>query len=421
MERSNLYGRLVTWPKTEPLPVDCSVMPTFIGKRCQRCGQDNRAALPGNHWYCLACLKLGRVSTRDVLLFLPEPNDFPPVAPMTWRGQLTSRQATVSQDLVQSYQDHRDHLVWAVTGAGKTEMLFPVIDWALHHRGRVAILSPRVDVVLELAPRLQAAFSTPIQVLHGQERIPYHYRQLVLATTHQALRFRQAFDLIVVDEVDAFPFRGDEALAYAVSQAKKKEGMVVYLTATPTPDLLKRVKHGQLRQSYLPQRFHGGALPLIQVVRVGDWRKRCPRRLAEAVKHWQDTKTPFLIFVPEIKDLVLVEKYLQDFPTLKGATVYSQDPDRALKVVKLRRGDYQYLITTTILERGVTVPGLEVAILGADEGTFSTAALVQIAGRVGRSKDRQDGLVLALVQEQTLPLRRAQQQIAALNQKAQGH
>lgn len=43
------------------------------------------------------------------------------------------------------------------------------------------------------------------------------------------------------------------------------------------------------------------------------------------------------------------------------------------------------LLTTTILERGVTIERLEVAVIGAEHKVFSDSALVQIAGRVGRS------------------------------------
>src|SRR5690606_21572732 len=54
---------------------------------------------------------------------------------------------------------HRDRsysqrplLSWAVTGAGKTEMIFPLIATELQRRGKVLVATPRRDVVLELLP-----------------------------------------------------------------------------------------------------------------------------------------------------------------------------------------------------------------------------------------------------------------------------
>ncbi|WP_374955073.1 DEAD/DEAH box helicase family protein [Paenibacillus sp. PCH8] len=59
-------------------------------------------------------------------------------------------------------------LLWAVTGAGKTEMIFPLLQHTLDRGGRALVATPRRDVVLELAPRLAKAFpGTPIATLYG--------------------------------------------------------------------------------------------------------------------------------------------------------------------------------------------------------------------------------------------------------------
>ena len=64
---------------------------------------------------------------------------------------------------------HERRLLWAVTGAGKTEMIFSTIEQAIQNRERICIASPRVDVCLELFPRLQAAFkSVEMVLLHGK-------------------------------------------------------------------------------------------------------------------------------------------------------------------------------------------------------------------------------------------------------------
>ena len=107
----------------------------------------------------------------------------------------------------------------------------------------------------------------------------------------------------------------------------------------------------------------------------------------------------FLVFVPRIDQLSSVLQAIQkQFPELNLATVYAEDPERIEKVSAMREGQLTGLITTTILERGVTFPGIDVAVLGADDEIFSMAALVQIAGRVGRSPKRPTGTVLFICQ-----------------------
>lgn len=53
-------------------------------------------------------------------------------------------------------------------------------------------------------------------------------------------------------------------------------------------------------------------------------------------------------------------------------------------------------MTTTILERGVTFPCVDVFVLLANHKLYSKSALVQIAGRVGRSVERPTGELLFL-------------------------
>ncbi|CAH1857314.1 ComF operon protein 1 [Convivina intestini] len=282
----------------------------------------------------------------------------------------------------------------------------------------MALVSPRVDVIAELAPRLAAAFTNLSQiVLHGKQTTPYGYTQLVLATTHQLLRFKSAFDVLIIDEVDSFPFRGNPMFQYALQTARKKNSMIVYLTATPTPALKTAVKRGNLRVSYLPLRFHQQLLPKLQIKRVNNWRLKMPKLLKKQIEIFIEEQRQFLIFVPYVSDLNIVERYLQTYTQLKGSTVHANDPDRIEKVQQMRQENVQFLITTTILERGVTLPGIDVLILGADENTFSENALVQIAGRVGRSHDRPTGLVLAFVRQINLAVFRAQKQINAMNQR----
>ena len=101
---------------------------------------------------------------------------------------------------------------------------------------------PRRDLVTELAPRLQAALpEIEMAALHGQLRERYTDAPLVIATTHQALRLFAAFDLVILDEVDAFPYADNPVLELAVLRAVRPGGKLIYLTATPSArDVYKR-------------------------------------------------------------------------------------------------------------------------------------------------------------------------------------
>lgn len=425
MEEQDFYGRLVPTNKlssteyTQFLPV-VTHLSVFIGQRCRRCNTQHERGwrLPSGARYCGRCIGLGRISDNEELWTLAEPNQFAAnTTPLTWDGELTKQQAQVVSEVL---GHQADHLVWAVTGAGKTEMLFPVIAQALQQQKRVAVVAPRVDVVLELAPRLQAAFATTeLTVLHGQQTTPYTYTQLVLGTTHQLLRFQAAFDLLIIDEVDSFPFIGEQMLQIAARQAIKANGRTLYLSATPD----RKTRAKKLVTSYLALRFHGHLLPPIVEKVVGNRRlqlkrKQLPRQLLRQLQQYQATGQRFLLFVPTVADLLPVATIIQQAcPQLAVSTVHAKDAERLTKVQTMRERNVQGLITTTILERGVTLPDIDVLILGADDQTFSPNALVQIAGRAGRKPTRPTGLVLALVTSKSWRVWSARQQISQMNRR----
>ena len=68
---------------------------------------------------------------------------------------------------------------------------------------------------------------------------------LVVATTHQLLRYYRAFHVMVVDEIDAFPYCADQMLQYAVKQAMKERAARIYLTATPDETWKRKFRKGE--------------------------------------------------------------------------------------------------------------------------------------------------------------------------------
>ncbi|WP_341869784.1 helicase-related protein [Paenibacillus protaetiae] len=100
------------------------------------------------------------------------------------------------------------------------------------------------------------------------------------------------------------------------------------------------------------------------------------------------------------------------------AAVHSQDPDRADKVQQFRRRELRILVTTTILERGVTVPQSDVFILDADGRLFDSSSLVQMAGRAGRSGDDPKGFVYFCALERSRSQLGAVKQIRSMNKTA---
>lgn len=393
---------------------------------CQRCQQSFPKVdfkLPNGKYYCPYCLQFGRLTSQDTLYTIPEPNDFPLQSePMSWKGKLSFLQQRCALTLKQKAAAKQDFLLWAVTGAGKTEIMFPTLQAAIKKKERICLAAPRIDVCNELYPRLQQAFAkTSINLLHHASPFKYAYSQLVICTTHQLIRFYQAFDLLIIDEADAFPFAGDRMLQAAVKRARKPQSSLLLLTATPNRSLQKKIKQKSLDFGYLPLRFHGHLLPVPQIMILPDWRSKVLRHqlddcLLKKLKSWITGQWPFLIFSPEISLLSTIKETLMKyFPMQKMAAVYANDQQRIDKVLQMRNEQYQLLVTTTILERGVTFAKLNVIVLGADERVFRPESLVQIAGRAGRSLLRPTGEVIFVCSMLDQSSKKAVKQIKFLN------
>lgn len=398
---------------------------------CKRCGNSDSELLAEfpcarcrkKCVYCRACILMGRVSECTPLYGwngeMPEID----AAPLKWSGSLSDGQQVASDRVVKAISHNEELLVWAVCGAGKTELLFRGIEVAFASGKRVCIATPRTDVVLELTPRLQSVFpSLQVASLYGGSDDRHQFSPLTITTTHQLLRFYQAFDVMIVDEVDAFPYSVDPMLQFAVKNARKVDSCLIYLTATPSQKWQWECQCGKRKFVTIPARFHRHELPVPEFVWCGNWGKvvnkgQLPSKLHKWIEQRLLVDTPMLVFVPTVEWLT---KLLPLFQVIDDRieSVHAEDPDRKEKVLGMRKKVIPLLLTTTILERGVTFPGLDVAVLGAEDRIFTESALVQIAGRVGRSSDKPFGNVTFFHNGRTQAMEKAKAQIVIMNKEA---
>lgn len=391
---------------------------------CHRCGMrtsviDGQLADYG--YFCTHCLYLGRCDTQQDLYLFDQPEAKPREVVFFWTGQLTEKQTEIAKRIL-CHSEKRHHLIWAVTGAGKTEMLYPILVETLKAGGRVAICTPRVDVCNELFLRYRYVFpEEKITLLHGNTATAYTFTSFVICTIHQLYRFYRSFDLIVIDEIDAFPYNGDAGLAHAVQTAIKPDGRFIYLSATPDKKLLKEIKQ-TFDIHKLALRFHRRLLPEPVLVFMNNWRQKCKnkKKIKSLVRiiHQLIKENHILLFCPSITMMHRLKATLQEaLPRYEITDVSARDNQRAEKVQKMREAKYDILLTTMILERGVTFERISVIVLGADHPVFTKSSLVQIAGRADRKGPYTNSQVYFFYEEKTAAIRKACQEIKEMNEE----
>jgi len=339
---------------------------------------------------------------------------YPKKAPIHLSYELSLEQKELSDKLVENYKKGIDSLVYAVTGSGKTEITLQVLQYAINCGERVAFAVPRRDVVIELHSRLSNIFkeNKVISVYGG------HHQDvdgdLVVLTTHQFFRYQNYFSLIILDEIDAFPFKGDEVLRKMFFNSLI--GNYIMMSATPTKEAIELFKGKNKEILRLDIRFHHHAIPVPRFYINRSFFRYfiLIKEVGKILKH----KKQLFIFVPTIEEADIVFILLSIFYR-KGHSLHSQKNERNKIISDFRRGIYRFLVTTSVLERGVTVKDLQVIVFNAHHVIYDKGTLIQISGRAGRKADAPRGEVIFIAKRKTNEMVEARSSIINSNKALQ--
>ncbi len=372
--------------------------------KCEIClaEDDKYFAFNNGKIYCRRCItfkgekaKRNNSSNNEVILDL--------------KYNLSKKQEEISSNVLNAYINHKNVLINAVCGSGKTELVYKTIEYCLQNKLQVGFAIPRKDVVIDLFPRLKDAFphQKVISIYGGHTN--NLSGDIIVLTTHQLYRFENYFDLLILDEVDAFPFYNNQILNNMFKKSVK--GNYIMMSATS----LDNIKEEIIKQNglifTLNKRYHNHPLPVptIKEFFVGKY-----IYLIYKLNKFLKCNKPTLIFVPTIKICERLYAFLKIF-FKNGECVHSQKKNREEIVENFKKNKLLFLVTTSILERGVTIKNLQVIVYNADNYLFDSKALIQIAGRVGRKIDAYDGEVVFLGGYNSTSMQEAKRKILQAN------
>ena len=324
---------------------------------------------------------------------------YPKKAPIYLEYELSPEQKKLSDKLVENYKKGIDSLVFAVCGSGKTEICLQIIKYAINCGDKVAFALPRRDVAIELHNRLKDIFKyNRVICLYGGHTKDKE-GDIIVLTTHQLYRYRQYFSLIILDEIDAFPFKDDPILHSMFYQALS--GHYVMMSATPSKEVITHFKGDNKDILRLDIRFHRHPLPVPKIIKRNKLFQYI--YLIRKIKEYKKHNKPVFVFAPTIELCEKIYKVLSIF--IRGGNyVHSKRNRRSEIIEEFRNKMYSFLVTTSVLERGVTVKDLQVIICQSDHKIYEKGTLIQIAGRVGRKKDAPSGEVIYLCEIVTIDM-----------------
>ena len=376
--------------------------------KCYRCGNEDSKYfyLDKDVYYCRKCIQFGRVNVNEKIIpksYMCKKHRVHPKLDF----ELTQAQKDVSSEILKNAINGQDSLVYACCGAGKTEITFETITYFLNKGYKVGFAISRRQVVLEITKRLKKAYPSlkVIPVCQGYTEIDDG--DLIICTMHQLYRYHQTFDLLIMDEVDAFPYKNNDVLETIAMNACK--GVRIYLTATPTEKMIKDVKENKIKMIELFIRPHGHPQVIPKII-------KCPliiqiiHMFYMIMKH----KGQWLIFVPTIE---LANQCSKLFSIIIKCTSFTSKTSNKEEILELfTNKKLSVIFASTILERGVTFSNIHVGVLFSNHFVFDESSLIQIVGRVGRDPNFPTGHCILYCDEINLAIKRCKNAIIKMNE-----
>jgi primosomal protein N' (replication factor Y) (superfamily II helicase) len=175
----------------------------------------------------------------------------------------------------------KPHLLYGVTGSGKTTVYFAAIQRALEVGKGSLLLVPEIGLTPAMAGQMFAAFGGEVALLHSQltpdERAEQWHRirrgeaRVVVGTRSAVFAPVKDLGLVIVDEEHDGSYKQEETPRYhgrdvAVMRAKLNEAVVVLGSATPSLESWANAEKGRYKRIEMLARVMDRPLPAVELV-----------------------------------------------------------------------------------------------------------------------------------------------------------
>lgn len=182
---------------------------------------------------------------------------------------LNTEQTSAYTHIMEQIHHFHCFLLQGVTGSGKTEVYFQVIEQVLAQGRQVLVLVPEIGLTPQLRRRFQQRFTQPLVVIHSQmsdgERqqawlwASQQQVQLVLGTRSALFTPMPQLGLIIIDEEHDASLKQMEGVRYlardaALMRAHFKDIPIILGTATPALESLANAEKGKYTRLMLTQK-----------------------------------------------------------------------------------------------------------------------------------------------------------------------
>jgi primosomal protein N' (replication factor Y) len=194
---------------------------------------------------------------------------------------LTEDQTAAVEAILATLSTFAVHLLYGVTGSGKTEVYLRVIAAAVAAGGQALVLVPEIALTPQLLDRFRRRFSAGVVVVHSgltdnERRDAWRAAhsgaaRIVIGTRSAVFTPLTKLALIVVDEEHDASYKQQEGFRYsardlAVVRARRAATPIILGSATPSLETLENVAGGRYAKHVLPLRPGRASAPRMSLV-----------------------------------------------------------------------------------------------------------------------------------------------------------
>jgi primosomal protein N' (replication factor Y) len=195
--------------------------------------------------------------------------------------ELNEAQRQAVDKITLSLNHFTPFLLNGVTGSGKTEVYFRVIEKVLQQNQQVLILVPEISLTPQTIERFHQRFQTSIVALHShlsdKERLQGfiaardNVAKIIIGTRSAIFTPFANLGLIIVDEEHDTSFKQQDRFRYqardlAIMRANRNHIPIILGSATPSLESLLNVKRGRYQELRLMERAGQALLPTYTIV-----------------------------------------------------------------------------------------------------------------------------------------------------------
>ena len=209
---------------------------------------------------------------------------------------LTNQQKRTLNEI--QYHQFDPHLIYGVTGSGKTEVYMQAIEKVLKEKKEAIVLVPEISLTPQLVSIFKKRFGSEVAILHSRLSDGEKYdewRKIERKEVSIAIGARSAIfapftnlGIIIVDEEHSSTYKQENTPRYhaidiALFRAKKYNIPVLLGSATPSIESFTRAKAGIYKLSIMNKRVNE-MLPKVTLIDMKDEIKKGNRILSEILR-----------------------------------------------------------------------------------------------------------------------------------------